>query len=127
MGDDKNNSEEELEEGRKEVTRVFEGNDMTSTVRVTAIETEDDVDERALVAQRVLEKKKKKEAEEVEENGHVYKKGHHKLSKKALSVLTNTKMKLQGKKKFAGTSKQVKGGKKNSAGKDAHRRGKKVK
>lgn len=107
------------------MTRVFEGKEMTSTVKVTAIETEDDIDDR--VKRRMLEMNKKKKQDEEEGNESVNKNHkHHKLTKKALSVLTNTKMKLQGKKKFAGSAKQVsKGGKKNLSGKDSHRRGKK--
>ena len=128
MGEDDNNNNNNNDDddcGEPTMTRVFEGKEMTSTVKVTAIETEDDIDDR--VKRRMLEMNKKKKQDEEEGNESVNKNHkHHKLTKKALSVLTNTKMKLQGKKKFAGSAKQVsKGGKKNLSGKDSHRRGKK--
>lgn len=97
-------TENEHQEEKDNVTKVFQSAEMISTVHVTPI-CQDSDDEMGVVAkkdrsmdvQSSSSKGSKVEQDKVARN----KPGGARLSKAALDILTNTRLKVQGKKKFS--------------------------
>ncbi|WPT11105.1 hypothetical protein PSENEW3n2_00002276 [Picochlorum sp. SENEW3] len=118
---DNEESGSESESGEERVS-VFDGREMRSTVKVCALSTGDDSDEEQMLAASAERKKSMHQKSTDSAADGKSAKPAHKLSKTALTVLSNTKMKVEGKKKFSsgggGKGKQCKtscsrGGKKN--------------
>lgn len=119
MQPDVNESDDEADDGNSEGDeREFDDGSKRQTVRVMAIRTEEDEEE----FEEQLERRKKalaakSNAIEGEEKGGIRKK----MTKKSMSVLNNTKLKLMGKHRFDGAKRKKKneesgGGGKGSTG-----------
>lgn len=91
-------------ESGEERVSVFDGREMRSTVKVCALSAGGDSDEEQMLAASAQRKKsmqqKSTDAAVEGKSG----KPSHKLSKTALAVLSNTRMKVEGKKKFSSSS-----------------------
>lgn len=107
----------------KQIEKIFDGDEMTSTVRVSAISTgleEDEEHITQLLHDKSSTKMRTIQAEKDKKHG----KGH-KMSKTSLAVLSNTRLKIEGKKKFsAQNSKRNSKGMPTSKGKERNKRGK---
>jgi len=122
VGDGSKLSEIEFVGGKKDEERIFDGQEMRSTVKVSVIPTAFDEDGEQTKSR--LNPRRDSNARQDEIDKQKKTRTGHKLSKTALSVLSNTKLKIEGKRKFPMSS-----GKKNtktggsSRGKDRLKRG----
>lgn len=114
-------------ENPKNVEQVFDGHETRSTVKVSVITTEFEEDEKqdkrmkTTFNSNVGSSSKSVEVDRQKKNGT-----GHKLSKTALAVLSNTKLKIEGKRKFSvhNAKKNMKSGSL-SKGNDRHKKGRK--